>query len=65
MAEETGVPLLGSIPIDPKVGADSDKGKPFVIEHADSPAAKAFTEIVNKVEVYLKENVKPNLDEKA
>ena len=65
MAEETGVPFLGSIPIDPKVGADSDKGKPFVIEHADSPAAKAFTEIVNEVEAYLKENVKPDPDEKA
>ncbi len=59
MAEETGVPFLGSIPIDPKVGLDSDKGLPFVIEHSDSPAAKAFIEIVNKVEAYLKENAKP------
>jgi ATP-binding protein involved in chromosome partitioning len=55
MAEETGVTFLGSIPIDPKVGVDSDKGSPFVIEHADSPAAKAFVEIVKKVESYLKE----------
>ena len=61
MAEETGVLFLGSIPIDPKVGVDSDKGSPFVIEHADSPAAKAFVEIVKKVESYLKEkeNTKP------
>ncbi len=61
MAEETGVPLLGSIPIDPKVGVDSDKGSPFVIGHADSPAAKAFVEIVEKVESYLKEKetIKP------
>jgi len=65
MAEETGVPFLGSIPIDPKVGMDSDKGLPFVIEHADSPAAKAFIEIVNKVEAYLKENAKPEPEEKA
>jgi ATP-binding protein involved in chromosome partitioning len=55
MSEETGVPFLGSIPIDPEVGVDSDKGVPFVIEHADSTAAKAFVEIVNKVESYLKE----------
>jgi len=55
MAEETGVPFLGSIPIDPKIGVDSDKGSPFVIEHEDSPAAKAFVEIVKKVEDYLKE----------
>jgi len=61
MAEETGVPFLGSIPIDPKVSMDSDKGSPFVIEHADSPAAKVFVEIVKKVEAYLKEkeNTKP------
>ena len=61
MAEETGVPFLGSIPIDPKVGVDSDKGTPFVIKHTNSPAAKAFVEIVKKVEAYLqeKENTKP------
>jgi ATP-binding protein involved in chromosome partitioning len=58
MAEENSVPFLGSIPIDPNVSADSDKGAPFVIRHADSPATKAFIEIVNKVEVYLKKNVK-------
>ena len=65
MAEETGVPFLGSIPIDPKIGMDSDKGSPFVIEHPNSPAAKAFFEIVDKVEAYLKENAKPKPDEKV
>jgi ATP-binding protein involved in chromosome partitioning len=55
MAEETGVPFLGSIPIDPKVGVDSDKGTPFVIKHTNSPAAKSFVEIVKKVEAYLQE----------
>ena len=55
MAEEAGIPFLGSIPIDPKVSMDSDKGSPFVIEHADSPAAKAFMEIIKKVEAYLRE----------
>jgi ATP-binding protein involved in chromosome partitioning len=61
MSEETGVPFLGKIPIDPKVSMDSDKGSPFVIEHVDSPAAKAFIEIVKKVDSYLKEkkNTKP------
>ncbi len=54
MAQETGVPFLGSIPIDPTVGLDSDKGQPFVITHKDSPAAKAFTEIVDKIKTYLK-----------
>jgi ATP-binding protein involved in chromosome partitioning len=53
MAEETGVPFLGSIPIDPEVGADSDSGTPFVVAHKDSASAKAFMEIVQKVEDYL------------
>jgi ATP-binding protein involved in chromosome partitioning len=59
MAEETGVSFLGSIPIDPKIGVDSDKGVPFVMEDADSSGAKAFVEIVKKVEVYLKEKEYP------
>ena len=53
MAQEAGVPFLGSIPIDPKVGVDSDKGTPFVLAHKDSAAAKAFMEVVKKVEEYL------------
>ena len=53
MAQETGVPFLGSIPIDPTVGVDSDKGHPFIITHKDSSAAKAFTEIVEKIKIYL------------
>lgn len=61
MAEETGVAFLGSVPIDPQVGVDSDKGSPFVIEHPDSAAAKAFVEIFKKVEFYLKERDKARL----
>ena len=55
LAEDAGVPFLGSIPIDPKVGAESDKGSPFVIGDAGSPAAKAFSVIVKNVEAYLNE----------
>ncbi len=54
MAQEAGVPFLGKIPIDPKVSASSDKGVPFVLSNPDSPASKAFFEIVEKVEAYLK-----------
>lgn len=54
MAEEMGTPFLGSVPIDPKICEDSDDGVPFVINHSDSPSAKAFMEIVEKIENYLK-----------
>jgi len=54
IAEELSVPFLGSIPIDEKVCEDSDKGVPFIVEHADSPASKAFMEIVRRIEESLK-----------
>ena len=53
IAEELSIPFLGSIPIDQKICEDADKGKPFIVEHADSPASKAFMEIVQKIEQFL------------
>jgi len=58
MAQEMEVAFLGSIPIDPKVGVDSDKGTPFVLSQKDSAAAKAFMEIVKNVDSYLKKKQK-------
>jgi len=58
MSQEVGVPFLGSIPIDPTVGVDSDKGTPFVFSHKDSVAAKAFMEIVKNVDEYVKRKQK-------
>ncbi len=53
IAEDLSVPFLGSLPIDPEICRDSDNGVPFIIEHADSPATKAFAEIVKKIEHFL------------
>jgi ATP-binding protein involved in chromosome partitioning len=53
IAEDLSVPFLGSIPIDPEICRDSDNGIPFITEHVDSPATKAFTEIVKKIEHFL------------
>jgi ATP-binding protein involved in chromosome partitioning len=54
IAKDLMTPFLGKIPIDPKICEDSDKGVPFIIEHKDSPASKAFMEIVKKIEDFLK-----------
>jgi ATP-binding protein involved in chromosome partitioning len=54
MSQEAGVDFLGSIPIDPKIGADADKGSPFVLSYPESEASKIFNEIVAKVEAKLK-----------
>ena len=53
MSKELEVPFLGRIPIDPSICEDSDRGSPFIIRHPDSPATKAFTEIVGKIENFL------------
>jgi len=54
IAEDLAVPFLGSIPIDPEICRDSDNGMPFITEHVDSSATKAFMEIVKKIEHFLK-----------
>ena len=53
IAQDLAVRFLGSIPIDPEICSDSDKGAPFIAEHPNSPATKAFTEIVKKIEDFL------------
>ena len=58
MSKEAGVAFLGSIPIDPSVGVDSDKGTPFVVANKNSAASKAFKEIVDKVQGFIDENKK-------
>lgn len=47
LAEIAKVPLLGTLPIDPRVG--SLLGKPCVSELPDSVSAKVFREIVGKI----------------
>ncbi|MFX0203040.1 MAG: Mrp/NBP35 family ATP-binding protein [Candidatus Hodarchaeota archaeon] len=64
IAEEMDVSFLGSIPIDQKICEDSDKGVPFLIEHANAPASMAFKEIVKKIEAFLKSKENSNQEGK-
>jgi Mrp family chromosome partitioning ATPase len=48
-AAEMGVPFLGRIPIDPRIVASGDAGRPFVAEAEGSDAARAFSDIVDRV----------------
>ncbi|MDG6222256.1 MAG: Mrp/NBP35 family ATP-binding protein [Candidatus Bathyarchaeota archaeon] len=54
IAEELKVPFLGQIPMDPKICEEADKGTTFLKKYPDSPATKAFKEIVKKIEDFLK-----------
>ncbi len=47
LADEVGVPLLGSVPFDPAVGAGGDAGHPAAL--ADGPVATAFGLIVERI----------------
>jgi ATP-binding protein involved in chromosome partitioning len=49
LAALTGAPLVGSIPIEPSVSDGGDRGRPVVLEHPDTPAAHAFTEIADAI----------------
>lgn len=46
MAEDMGVPFLGSIPIDPMVAEAGDMGQAFVMHHATSPTAELMRQVV-------------------
>jgi len=42
LAQDFGVPFLGSIPMDPTVAQACDAGRPFIDSAKDSPTAQAF-----------------------
>ncbi len=50
LAEEMGVPFLGSIPIDPRVVTGGDAGAPVTDGASDGPAARAFAAIVQTLQ---------------
>lgn len=49
LADEMGVPFLGSIPLDPAMVLAGDSGKPCMGENRDTPATSAMREIFSKV----------------
>lgn len=48
-ADRLGLPLLGQIPIDARIGVGGDQGRPIVFEHPESPAALAFREVAIRI----------------
>ncbi len=48
-SERLGVPLLGEIPLDPRVALGGDEGMPVLLRDPESPAALAFLEVAEKV----------------
>lgn len=49
LAADVGVPLLGSVPLDPTVASGGDEGVPAVVAAPGSPVARAFEDIVERM----------------
>jgi len=49
LADETGVPFLGQIPIDPDIVTSGDAGKPFIDKRTQTPAGEAFANVVRLI----------------
>ncbi|MEM0980700.1 MAG: Mrp/NBP35 family ATP-binding protein [Cyanobacteria bacterium P01_H01_bin.58] len=48
-AKELNVPLIGSVPLEMYVREGGDRGLPIVVEHPESPSAKALVAIAKSV----------------
>jgi ATP-binding protein involved in chromosome partitioning len=65
LAQNTGVPFIGAIPMDPAVREGGDVGKPVILSQPESPVAKALQTIAEdlaakiSVEAMKNENVIP------
>ncbi|KAI9874747.1 MAG: cytosolic Fe-S cluster assembly factor nbp35 [Pleopsidium flavum] len=63
LAKETGIPFLGAVPLDPRIGMACDYGESFFDNFPDSPACKALREVVRRVSEEIgvdEEEVLPN-----
>jgi septum formation inhibitor-activating ATPase MinD len=49
IAEDMNVPLLGSIPMEPKIAESCDEGRPYIARYADSPTAVIMRDIVARL----------------
>ena len=50
LADEIGVPLLGTVPLQPQLAALADAGQPILIAQPDSPAAVSLREIAETLQ---------------
>lgn len=58
MAEEEEVPFLGKIPLDPNIVRACDEGKVLLRNFGNSPGAKAFGEIADRIAAMVAEKNK-------
>ncbi len=52
-ARSLQVPYMGGIPFDPVLAQSADEGRPFVLDHVETLAGKAFMQLADAVQIYL------------
>lgn len=53
LAQETKIPYLGSVPLDPRIGKSCDFGISFLHEYPNSPSTKAYLDIIEKIKAFV------------
>lgn len=56
LAKEVGIPFLGAVPLDPRVGKACDYGENFLEQCPESPASEALRNVVRAVSELVGEN---------
>ena len=56
IAKDMNIEFLGRIPLDQRICEASDKGVPFIVEYYETPVAKVFMNIVERIENILSKN---------
>jgi hypothetical protein len=54
LAKELGIPFLGAVPLDPRIGIACDYGESFFDSFADSPACRALQDVVRNLAYQLR-----------
>jgi ATP-binding protein involved in chromosome partitioning len=52
-AAQHGIPFLGRVPFDPRLAVAADRGRPFALDHGQSPAGRALGEIAGRIRALL------------
>jgi len=55
LADEVGVPLLGQVPIDPRIVEGGDTGRPIVVAEPNASASRALTAVAERVVARMRE----------
>lgn len=59
LAKEAGIPFLGAVPLDPRIGMACDYGECFLDNFPDSPACTALRQVVKQVQKSAKIEILP------